>query len=245
MTYKQKTRFSSLESIFSNIQVKYINLQKDETLYKNSVSPDSFYLILNGSIGLKNERDTNGSVLRKIKKDEFFGLEEILDNVMRRQTAVALEKSDLLKIKFNNIPKNANTSNYDQFLKVKSADDLLMSMSKTSTEKNLFSIQEVNGQKVVSFYGRHGNLNNAVLFRNFLFKLIDEGNKDLIINLLACKTIDSTFLGSLVAALKKVSSLGGSLKLVSNENINSWLFVVTKMDNVFEIYGTLDDAVKS
>ena len=162
----------------------------------------------------------------------------------RPHTAIALENSELLKIKFDKIPRNQITPNIDQFLKIKNADDLLMSLSKSGAGKNLFGVQEIKGAKVVSFYGKYGSLNNAVQFRNYLFKYIDEGNKDLIINLLACKNIDSTFLGSLVATLKKVASVGGSLKLVCDENICSWLFVVTKMDKIFEIYGTLEDALK-
>jgi len=78
-----------------------------------------------------------------------------------------------------------------------------------------------------------------------LFDLIYRGNTNLIINLSSCKTIDSTFLGALVASLKKISAVNGSMTLVCKEEICSWLFVMTKMEKVFEIFESLEDALTS
>ena len=122
MINKQKRSISSLESKFSNIQVRTITLQKDETLYRKNETSDSFYLILNGLIELVNDRDKSDSISRRIKKDEFFGLEDLIENMTRPHTATALENSELLKIKFDKIPRNQITPNIDQFLKIKNVN---------------------------------------------------------------------------------------------------------------------------
>jgi anti-sigma B factor antagonist len=245
MIDKQNKNISSLEAKLSNIQSKGLTLQKDEILYKYNDISDSIFLVLNGLIGLKNENEKNDFIKIKIKKDEFFGLEDVLQNIRRPHTAIALERSELLKIELMNISKQQINLLFNDLTKTRKTNNLLSSLTKTKDSNNLFGIQEVRGKKVVFFYGQHCNLTNAVLFKDYLFKYIDDGNKDLIINLLACKTIDSTFLGSLVASLKKTTSCGGDMKLVCNSDINSWLFVVTKMNKVFNIYGTLEEAVNN
>lgn len=239
MIDKQNRNISSLDTKLSNVQSKGLTLQKDEILYKYNDPSDSIFLVLNGLIELKNENEKNDSSKIKIKKDEFFGLKDILQNIRRPHTAIALESSELLRIKLMNISNNQISLLFNDPSKIKT------SLTKTNAGINLFGTQEVMGKKIVSFYGQHGNLTNAVLFRDFLFKYIDDGNKDLIINILVCKTIDSTFLGTLVASLKKTYSCGGSMKLVCNEDISSWLFVVTKMNKVFNMYRTLEEAVNN
>ena len=245
MNPKQNRKVTSLETKFSNVQVKYVTLQKDEILYKHNDPSDSLFLVIDGLIELKTEKDKNDSLKTRIKKDEFFGLEDILQNIKRPQTATALEISEVLKIKLTNISKNQTASLFNDLPKTRVTDDLLLSLTKTSAGKKLFDVQDITDKKVVSFFGPRGDLTNAVLFRDFLFRYIDDGNTDLIINLLALKTIDSTFLGTLVACLKKTSSSGGGMKLVCDQNILSWLFVVTKMDKVFKIYDTLEEAINS
>ncbi|GEM_PF-887464 len=245
MIDKQNRNISSLEAKLSSIKSEYITLPEDEILYKYNDPSDSVYLVLKGLIGLINENDKNGSYQTSIKKDEFFGLEDILQNFKRPNTAIALESSELLRIKLTDIPNKQINSLFNNLSKISNTNELLSSLTKTNAGKNLFGIQEVRGKKVISFYGQHGNLTYAVSFRDYLFKYIEDGNKDLIVNILSCKTIDSTFLGALVASLKKISSCGGGMKLVCSEDINSWLFVVTKMNKVFNMYGTLEEAVNS
>jgi anti-anti-sigma factor len=94
------------------------------------------------------------------------------------------------------------------------------------------------------------NLTRATLkeaedFKETLVKDIEFGNRKIVVDLSDCEFIDSTFLGALVVSLKKVTSLGGDLKLVGfRPNVRS-MFELTRMYRVFESFETTDEAVLS
>jgi anti-anti-sigma factor len=88
-------------------------------------------------------------------------------------------------------------------------------------------------------------LKEAEEFKNQLMNEIKNGNKKIVVNLTRCEFIDSTFLGSLVVALKKVTSSGGDLRLVGFQPAVNSMFELTRMYRVFESYETPDEAVKS
>ncbi|MCX6150869.1 MAG: STAS domain-containing protein [Ignavibacteriales bacterium] len=94
------------------------------------------------------------------------------------------------------------------------------------------------------------NLDRATLkeaedFKKILVKDIEEGSRHLIVDLTQCEFIDSTFLGALVVSLKKVTALGGDLKLVGFQPAVHSMFELTRMFRVFETFPTKDDAIKS
>lgn len=82
-------------------------------------------------------------------------------------------------------------------------------------------------------------------FKNFLNKDIEQGFLKLIVDLSKCSFIDSTFLSTIVTALKKVSKLGGNLKLVGVHSETQALLELTGTVKVFEIFSTVDEAINS
>jgi len=56
--------------------------------------------------------------------------------------------------------------------------------------------------------------------------------------------VDSTGLGVLVGALKKIRTLGGELRLVIDQEKVLKVFRITALTQVFPIYATLDEALK-
>ena len=88
-------------------------------------------------------------------------------------------------------------------------------------------------------------LKEAEEFKNHLMEEINRGNKKIVVNLSRCEFIDSTFLGSLVVALKKVTSSGGDLRLVGFQPAVSSMFELTRMYRVFERFETPEEAVSS
>jgi anti-sigma B factor antagonist len=243
MTAEQKKRISFLESKLSNLQIKHLDLKKDEILYHQNDLSESFYMVLDGLVETGQGPEQGDPLSRRIKKDEFFGLRDILENKRRTETAVAIEKSELLQLHILDIDKNQAAAFYNELLKTQPAKELSTSFMDSAHGKNICSIRIVNGKHIVSFIGPHGNLSNAGYFKDILFENIHEGRHHLIVDLLACKTIDSTFLGTLIAALKKVSEYDGHLTLVCGTNLCSWLFVITQMDKVFKIYGSVEEAI--
>ena len=94
------------------------------------------------------------------------------------------------------------------------------------------------------------NLTRATLkeaedFKQALVQDIEAGKKRIVVDLADCEFIDSTFLGALVVSLKKITALGGDLKLVGFQpNVRS-MFELTRMYRVFESFETKEEAVAS
>jgi anti-anti-sigma factor len=88
-------------------------------------------------------------------------------------------------------------------------------------------------------------LKEADEFKYTLSQKIEEGYRKIIVDLSYCEFIDSTFLGALVVSLKKVTALGGDLKLVGFHPAVNSMLELTRMHRVFESYPTKEDAVKS
>jgi anti-anti-sigma factor len=88
-------------------------------------------------------------------------------------------------------------------------------------------------------------LKEADNFKNILISEIEQGWKKIVVDLSYCEFIDSTFLGALVLSLKKVTSLGGDLRLVGFQPSVHSMFELTRMYRVFESFKTQEEAVNS
>ena len=88
-------------------------------------------------------------------------------------------------------------------------------------------------------------LKEAEKFKNMLKKDIDSGQKKLVIDLSYCEFIDSTFLGTIVISLKKVTAVGGDIKLVGFQPAVRSMFELTRISKVFETFESTDEAVNS
>jgi anti-anti-sigma factor len=88
-------------------------------------------------------------------------------------------------------------------------------------------------------------LKEAEEFKQTLAQDIELGARKLIVDLSECEFIDSTFLGALVVSLKKITSLGGDLRLVGFQPAVHSMFELTRMYRVFEAFKTKEDAVLS
>ncbi|MGE5846516.1 MAG: STAS domain-containing protein [Ignavibacteria bacterium] len=82
-------------------------------------------------------------------------------------------------------------------------------------------------------------------FKRVLCEDIEKGYKKLIVDLSVCEFIDSTFLGALVVSLKKITNLGGDLRLVGFQPAVHSMFELTRMNRVFDSYKSKEEAVKS
>ena len=83
----------------------------------------------------------------------------------------------------------------------------------------------------------------APLLREELASLIDAEHRELLVDLTGVGFMDSTGLGVLVGALKKVRTLGGDLQLVISSEKLLKVFRITALTQVFTIHETLDAAL--
>jgi len=81
--------------------------------------------------------------------------------------------------------------------------------------------------------------------RDNLTKAISNGFKKIIIDLSEVEYIDSTFLGVLVAALKRVTKDKGDIRLIGFKPAVHAMFELTRMFRVFQTYSDLEKAVNS
>jgi anti-anti-sigma factor len=108
-----------------------------------------------------------------------------------------------------------------------------------------FKSEIVGEVAIVHVFLNRATLAKAVKFKEFVGDIITGGSAKIIIDLSICEYVDSTFLGAMVALLKKVNSLNGDLRLVYNKDLPSLVFVLTRMDKVFKVFPSLDEAVES
>lgn len=82
-------------------------------------------------------------------------------------------------------------------------------------------------------------------FSKLLHSYIDEGKKNIVVDLKSVKFMNSSGLGMLISGFTTVKNGGGSFKLANaTEKINS-LLVITKLITIFENYNSVDEAIKS
>lgn len=82
-------------------------------------------------------------------------------------------------------------------------------------------------------------------FNELLHKLIEEGKKNVIVDLGDVKFMNSSGLGMLIGGLTTMKKAEGQLKLARVTDKIESLLIITKLITIFEHYKTLDEAVDS
>lgn len=104
---------------------------------------------------------------------------------------------------------------------------------------------ETYGAAVIEFHGNITGGNEAEEFHQLLHKLLDEGKKNIIIDLKETLFMNSSGLGMLISGYTTIKNGGGNLKLANTtDKINS-LLVITKLTSVFESFSSIEEASKS
>lgn len=82
-------------------------------------------------------------------------------------------------------------------------------------------------------------------FNELLHKTIDEGKKNVIVDLSDVKFMNSSGIGMLIGGLTTMKKAEGSLKLSGLTDKIESLLVITKLITVFESYNNVDEAIAS
>ena len=85
----------------------------------------------------------------------------------------------------------------------------------------------------------------APRLREAVVSAIDGGSLRLVVDVDNVEFLDSTGVGVLVGALKKVRSGGGTLDIVCTQPRLLKIFEITGLDKVFGLHTTVTDAVQS
>jgi anti-sigma B factor antagonist len=76
-----------------------------------------------------------------------------------------------------------------------------------------------------------------------LTQLFDAGRQTVVVDLTSVTFLDSTGLGTLVAARNRAEEAGGRLPIIGNAERVLKLFRITGLDEVFEIYPSIEAAI--
>ena len=106
-----------------------------------------------------------------------------------------------------------------------------MSFTLTRTDERL--LVEVDGQLVVS---NRQELKQAILHE------VEQGVRLVVVDFSKSPYIDSSGLGALVSLGKRLRELGGDLRLAGLNDDLRTLFDLTRLDALFPLYATRDDA---
>ena len=81
--------------------------------------------------------------------------------------------------------------------------------------------------------------------REVISSAVNEGKTNILLDLSAVTTIDSSGIGELVGSYTTVTNRGGKLKLLHLPAKLNELLHVTQLITVFEVYDSEDEALKS
>lgn len=108
-----------------------------------------------------------------------------------------------------------------------------MSFSKTTSGRGV-TVVKVEGQLIVG---------NRQELKALIQEAMEAGDRKFLIDCAQTAYIDSSGLGALVTISKKIRENGGELRLAGlNEDLRS-LFELTKLDSLFHIAPTVDEAL--
>jgi anti-sigma B factor antagonist len=88
------------------------------------------------------------------------------------------------------------------------------------------------------------DLYSSPTLRERVIQLVDDGHTRLIVNLQEVGFMDSSGLGVLVGALKRLNEHDGKLVLVCPEGSPLKVLTITGLDKVIPIYASLDEALR-
>jgi len=109
-----------------------------------------------------------------------------------------------------------------------------MDLSLNVSEREGWAILSVGGEVDVA---------TAPRLREQLIDLVNGGQHRIVVDLSDVEFLDSTGLGVLVGALKRVRTQDGDLALVCTESRILKVFEITGLTKVFTMYESVDEAV--
>ena len=86
---------------------------------------------------------------------------------------------------------------------------------------------------------------DATSLHEKLNELIESGTRSVVIDLRDVDWMNSSGLGILIGGLSAIRKSGGDLRLASVTEKIEEVLRITKLDRVFDVYGSTDDAVTS
>jgi anti-sigma B factor antagonist len=105
--------------------------------------------------------------------------------------------------------------------------------------------EQIDADTHVIELGGEIDLYTAPEFKERMVQVIEDGKKQVIVDLSKATFIDSTTLGVLVGGVKRLRPAGGTLALVCSDPNIVKIFEITGLDRVFPIHAARDEALSA
>ncbi|MFQ5641171.1 MAG: STAS domain-containing protein [bacterium] len=90
-----------------------------------------------------------------------------------------------------------------------------------------------------------GGPENSQAFKDTIYSLLEQGILKVVVNLAEVKRMNSSGLGILISALTSIKNKEGQLKLAGINETMEGILVMTKLNTIFETFGTAEGAAQS
>ncbi|MDR9418312.1 STAS domain-containing protein [Gracilimonas sp.] len=107
-----------------------------------------------------------------------------------------------------------------------------------------YNVSERYNCVIISLKGNVMGGPDAEEFRDQLHKFIDEGKKEVIVDLGKVKFMNSSGLGILIGGMTTMKNAGGEMVICQADKKIESLLMVTQLIKVFNHFRTLDEAVE-
>lgn len=105
--------------------------------------------------------------------------------------------------------------------------------------------RDVDGVTIIELQGKITIGAGDTQLRDVIIKSLEEGNKNILLDMGGVTTLDSSGIGELVGSYTTVANRGGTLKLLHLPSKISDLLQVTQLITVFEVYEDEKKALES
>jgi anti-sigma B factor antagonist len=105
------------------------------------------------------------------------------------------------------------------------------------------TLDNKDGPTVVRFHEERLDAHNSKELKDYLLELLDNGAKNLILDLSEVRFVDSSGLGALLSGHKNAGLRDGRFALAGVQSRVQSMFELTRLTRVFDIYPGVEDAL--
>lgn len=107
-----------------------------------------------------------------------------------------------------------------------------------------YNARSENGVLVIDLLEENLDAGNVKRFKVEILKVLEPYPKA-VLNLSPIRFMDSSGLGAMISCLRRQQEADGDLKLAGLKSPALDLFRLVRMDRIFELYDTVEDAIRS
>jgi len=108
-----------------------------------------------------------------------------------------------------------------------------------------FSREILNSILIINADLKRATMNESAEFKEYLLKSIESGWNRILVDLGKCEFIDSTFLGTLISASRKLVKSEGSIRIIANYNLIPSILKLTGTSKMLPVFENKQEAVES